>query len=325
MGLTHYEVALAGVNLTAGLLSTIGTSFIIVCYFIRHLHAKAHFRHQLILNLVVADFVNSINASVSGSWILAHKRRLEPGGKCTANAFISQVSVQATDCAVLAIAIVTVYSIVNVKRLIRSRRTHHKLVFFTCAATWLLPLTTASIALGKNWYGPVSGNWCWLISEPFYIRYVLTHGWRFVFFIAEISLYTYLFIYTRRMNRVRSLYACHKCASSNSAHSSGTSATDESQCTLEECPAHISCNNCSDPHSKEAKNFSTMDQAESGAINCITTFEVTKIMLMNAYPLSYMILWIPGIINRIIEATGHSSHVSQLLQASTQFIGLANG
>lgn len=51
---------------------------------------------------------------------------------------------------------------------------------------------------------------------------------------------------------------------------------------------------------------------------------VERILLLNAYPLLYIILWIPGLANRIVEASGHTSTVTQVLQLSTQFVGLAN-
>lgn len=54
------------------------------------------------------------------------------------------------------------------------------------------------------------------------------------------------------------------------------------------------------------------------------TSRVRKILLLNAYPAAYIILWIPGIINRLYEASGNSSRVLHVLQASTQFVGLAN-
>ncbi|KAK2459958.1 hypothetical protein APHAL10511_008043 [Amanita phalloides] len=51
---------------------------------------------------------------------------------------------------------------------------------------------------------------------------------------------------------------------------------------------------------------------------------IQRVLLLNAYPLAYIILWIPGIANRLIEATGHKSTAMQILQASTQLVGLAN-
>jgi hypothetical protein len=54
--------------------------------------------------------------------------------------------------------------------------------------------------------------------------------------------------------------------------------------------------------------------------------DIKKMLLLNGYPICYVILWIPGITNRIMEASGNTSNkrVLNILQASTQFIGFAN-
>jgi hypothetical protein len=52
--------------------------------------------------------------------------------------------------------------------------------------------------------------------------------------------------------------------------------------------------------------------------------EIKKMLLLNAYPVLYIILWTPGMLNRLVEATGHKSRVLSILQCSTQYIGLAN-
>ncbi len=54
------------------------------------------------------------------------------------------------------------------------------------------------------------------------------------------------------------------------------------------------------------------------------TRQIQKLLLLNAYPIAYVLLWIPGILNRIVEATGHKSRPLAIMQASTQFIGFAN-
>ncbi len=51
---------------------------------------------------------------------------------------------------------------------------------------------------------------------------------------------------------------------------------------------------------------------------------LSKILLLNAYPIAYIVLWIPGLCNRLVEASGHTSRVLQILQGWTQFIGFAN-
>ena len=52
--------------------------------------------------------------------------------------------------------------------------------------------------------------------------------------------------------------------------------------------------------------------------------EIKRMLLLNAYPVLYIILWLPGILNRLVEAAGHSSYLLTILQCSTQYIGLAN-
>jgi hypothetical protein len=50
-----------------------------------------------------------------------------------------------------------------------------------------------------------------------------------------------------------------------------------------------------------------------------------RMLLMNGYPIAYIILWIPGMANRLVEVINGSSPVwLRALQASTQFVGFAN-
>ncbi|KUJ17743.1 uncharacterized protein LY89DRAFT_561315, partial [Mollisia scopiformis] len=51
---------------------------------------------------------------------------------------------------------------------------------------------------------------------------------------------------------------------------------------------------------------------------------IQKLLLFNAYPIGYVLLWIPGIMNRFAELSGYSSRALAIAQASTQFVGLAN-
>ncbi len=51
---------------------------------------------------------------------------------------------------------------------------------------------------------------------------------------------------------------------------------------------------------------------------------LSKILLLNAYRVAYIVLWIPGLCNWLVEASGYTSKVLQILQASTQFVGFAN-
>jgi hypothetical protein len=68
---------------------------------------------------------------------------------------------------------------------------------------------------------------------------------------------------------------------------------------------------------KPAMDFSTTNRARNKKIQ--------RALLLNAYPIAYVLLWLPGLVNRLVElSTGKSSFVLQVLQSSTQFVGVAN-
>lgn len=188
------------------------------------------------------------------------------------------------------------------------------------------------IALSHDLYHPVSGNWCWIQARPSYWRYVLTHMWRFAFIILCTGIYVYIFIYLRRhfkklqlfetLNRPKTQHDSAKeteemgsLSSNNQRAASGRGSRDvlilpSSSSSRDIIPRHASL-----PVKSAAQNGNNPDAREA---------RIKKILLLNSYPIMYIILWIPGIVNRIVEATGRSSRVLQLLQTSTTFIGLVN-
>ena len=47
-------------------------------------------------------------------------------------------------------------------------------------------------------------------------------------------------------------------------------------------------------------------------------------LLLAIYPATYILVWTPGMANRIVELSGGSSHILTVLQATTQSTGLVN-
>lgn len=68
----------------------------------------------------------------------------------------------------------------------------------------------------------------------------------------------------------------------------------------------------------------TSDDAHFEASRMPAAPNVKKMLLMNGYPLAYIILWIPGIANRLAESVGGSPRWLSAMQASTQYIGIIN-
>ena len=52
--------------------------------------------------------------------------------------------------------------------------------------------------------------------------------------------------------------------------------------------------------------------------------DVWQMVLLNLYPVTYLLLWLPGLANRIAEANDHPVRTLFIMQCSTQYIGLAN-
>lgn len=70
---------------------------------------------------------------------------------------------------------------------------------------------------------------------------------------------------------------------------------------------------------------SAPDSAPSPKFKMSASPNLKRMMLMNGYPIAYIILWIPGIANRLNESINGSSPVwLRALQAATQFVGLVN-
>ncbi|KAG9217959.1 hypothetical protein PLEOSDRAFT_1086413 [Pleurotus ostreatus PC15] len=364
-GIHGFRWGLASLTFAGSFLSALGSGCILLCYLA--LPLKRHFRHVLILNLAVADFANSVNNAASGGQIIMHRRDLVPGPGCVLNGMIGQITVQATDCAILAIALVTVYTITRTSssRLIQGEW-EWPLILSATAAIWALPLLTGFLALGKHWYAPVSGNWCWLTADPVYLRYVLTHGWRYLFMVIEVAVYTYLHFYLRRHFRRLAVPIVSNPPSSASQGEQHTRSIPLTPITFSEFKqdVHISQSGghgdgddgdysakrvtiTIDDDAPPAAPTTTLSKASmpmthimahqrtlppagpntpGGADGAGNSRQraIQRVLLLNAYPLLYILLWIPGLAHRIVEATGHKSQVTQIMQASTQFVGLAN-
>lgn len=81
-------------------------SFLVLLTFAIYHQEQRTFRHALVLNLTIAEFINSLNGTLSGSYFVITKR-LTPGTLCSINGWVAQVSVQAADFSLLAIAVVS--------------------------------------------------------------------------------------------------------------------------------------------------------------------------------------------------------------------------
>ncbi|KJZ68280.1 hypothetical protein HIM_12329 [Hirsutella minnesotensis 3608] len=323
---------------------------------------KRHFRHALIINLLVADWINSLNNTISGAIALAkgHKDESEkPDAACIANAWIGQLSVQAVDFNILIISIVVLYTVLS-NRLISGAST--TAMVSICIAAWVPGIITSFAGLGLGVYGHVSGNWCWIRPEFLGIRYGLTHGWRIAIFVATIGIYTFVYLYLKRVfGRFRVSSASTGATSTSEAIfvDHGTEATDTQHILVsnsfaisheleERAPrsdSHPSLALETGPNSnatfwsveaenrvraehgmsvKSPQSIAKNAEPATAATKTPAPPNIKKMLLMNGYPIAYILLWIPGMANRIAESVGGSPRWLQALQSTTQLVGFVN-
>ncbi|KAG6355739.1 hypothetical protein INS49_003704 [Diaporthe citri] len=188
-----YDDLVARFTLAGSMTSCIATSFVLLSYLVFR-DQQHSFRHALILNLALAEFINTLNNSISG-FIYVGTKKLNPGPACTANGFIGQLTVQAVDFTILAIVLVTLLTI--------TRKTYLPDVSIwakalICASTWIVPVITSVVAVSLNAMTPVSGNWCWITAKRPDLRYGLTHGWRIGIIFLTVLLYAYIWWFVHR-------------------------------------------------------------------------------------------------------------------------------
>ncbi|CZT05733.1 uncharacterized protein RCO7_03906 [Rhynchosporium graminicola] len=339
------------VTLTGSLLSLLGTAFILISYMI--LPQKRHIRHALIINLTVAgmfdhsvdhlenrlrdegqmltrlDFLNAANNGSSGLWVLIRNTPLRPGAACTFNGFVGQLSVQTVDFSILTITIVTLW-VVTSSRSRHDVRLSYILIF--CCGSWAVPLITSGIALSMNAYGPAASNWCWIEQDPTYLRYALTHGWRFVIIAAVVSMCTYIQLFLRRHSELMDITDIARSYQEEMILSQKSEIRLDSQ-EISPSPGPVDNDPPSPPPTALQNIKAVFTRPKVDPRNELSLRppskqdqqkSIQKAMLLHAYPIFYIILWLPGIATRIVQATGHTSYVLQVLQASTQFIGFAN-
>lgn len=92
---------------------------------------------------------------------------------------------------------------------------------------------------------------------------------------------------------------------------------------LEHQGTTVEANGTSD-EPKNVERVLEIEIAQEASGEMMTALEMQKLMRLSWYPLFYIILWLPGIANRVAEAIGHPIRVLAILQSSTSFIGLTH-
>lgn len=202
-----------------------------------------------------------------------------------------------------------------------------------------------TIGLKLDSYGYVSGNWCWVKRDRLDLRYGLSHGPRIAIFVITIAIYTYIYLRLKRVfKNLRSITGTTDTRTMQdnlpTQPSDGDNDTQKILVAHSVLVSHEMHDMPQTPDAQERRSHFRAEGATKSTVsvqrNTIigeTRFEssrmpaapkLKKMLLMNGYPIAYIILWIPGIANRLAESVGQSPRWLNALQASTQYIGLVN-
>ncbi|CAN8105594.1 unnamed protein product [Discula destructiva] len=190
---TAYDPLIAGITFSGSLLSFLATTVVLIC-FVYYREEQQSFRHALVFNLALAEWMNTLNNTISGS-IYLRDHALYPGTACTLNGFFGQLSVQAADFSILLIAVVTLVTITRTAFLPFASNTKKVAI---CLSVWVIPIITATVATSIGVMGPVSGNWCWIMATRSDLRYALTHGWRIGIIVCTTGIYLFVWWFMHR-------------------------------------------------------------------------------------------------------------------------------
>ncbi|KKY21650.1 putative glucose receptor git3 [Diplodia seriata] len=228
------------------------------------------------------------------------------------------------DFSILAIALVTVLTITR-KTYMPDASLGRKVMI--CTSVWIVPLITSH------------GNWCWITSQRTDLRYALGHGWRFAIMFITIGVYIYVWWYMRqhfqkmagtheakgsidlnatyRTNRPRAasfatFRSSNDLAKEMSMERKDSASTYDEELQLEYARmpkknhlVAVVVDSARNNFPASGRPRATQFPGSGGAINAKFTFN--RMLLLNAYPTAWVLLWLPGIANRLLEATGHTS------------------
>ncbi|KAK9708978.1 hypothetical protein K7432_009319 [Basidiobolus ranarum] len=316
-------------SILGGVLSTLSCIIIIVSYFF--FSRRDSLRLRLILSLTLSgmflkdwlalylvgsltlysvkrflihqDLLTAVNSIVTRCLDIEHK--LVVGRLCSFNGIVWQTAIQAGDLSICLIAIITYCSIRDPLKWLNITTFWQRKEVFLFLGIWIVPFINSLVILFTVGYIPVTGNWCWIPREPIWVRFVSTHIPRYMVIGIVFALYFRLYF------NVRSAFRSHKedfeIAGILSSQGNSVSIYIENSTNQETFQSEL-----------------LPDSSYLGRSPADEQRLIKSMRLLTLYPIVYILLWLPGLINRIVEAFGLSIQVLIILQSSVQFEGLAN-
>ncbi|KAK9766907.1 hypothetical protein K7432_003658 [Basidiobolus ranarum] len=336
------------ITLSGSILSMVGSGLMIICCIL--LPITGTFRHQLICSLAISDFIYSLNNSISGL-LLVTNGSLNDGVFCTVNGYVHHYSSLIRDLTVLGIALVT-YGVLKGPLDSADYEPYlprHRIIVFLFI--WLAPNIPTLIGYKSSGFTLVSGNWCSAPSDPMWVRAVLFLGIPFLITISIVILYAYLYgslrlyyISTRQLDTgyfdTRGDQVQKSSSGNHDAYWPSDDINEEKtsvvltssikdnieelaviNITTKELSIHLEEDLVDTCFSHNRTNDNKVKPEFSTADNDHIAMAMRRIYL---YPLVYVVITLPGLLNRLLETSGVDLNIFEILQSITQLTGLAN-
>ncbi|KAJ3161031.1 hypothetical protein HK101_000846 [Irineochytrium annulatum] len=310
-------------NLAADVLSSVTCLAVLVFMFVNPARGPTvTARSRLLIMLFFADSL------ITGSTF------------CNFGGWIGQWSAQASDLATLALAITTYAVSKSATSLTSLSHRLHQVDSaspFLLAAIVLIPVVTATI--GYEVVGMSAGaSWCWYASKPKplanYIRYGLAHGPRVAIILSIVVMYLDVFVaFSRKIKSNESQLPPQTVTSGSGRVFSNNSNSSASDLTAVD-PNGWSATGKSMSGDGGGTEMGMRSGSGFGEEHHQRRLQRRKveaqkaaIMKLLVYPTIYALLWIPGIANRLAEASQQSPQtiaITTFCQFTTQLVGFAN-
>ncbi|KAK9717449.1 hypothetical protein K7432_006186 [Basidiobolus ranarum] len=299
-------------------------------------------RHMLVVSLLLTDFVAYGNEFVSS--LLSIYYTGLPTTYCKINGLIETLTSEGSDFTILGIALVTFVCLRNPLPWLQNTSRLQQNRVFVFVAIWTYPVLLTTILAVNNMFSQVSETWCWISSEPEWVRLVFGSGIQVLIFLAISVLYSFLFVHLNHAQSfLRSMEDSFACItdeicdgntedtynSSSAPTELGIIASPQASYSPDAIDTKSQNEYFYSPPPKEASTL-MCPAINRSKINIVTntTSSAKKLLktmrLMSLYPIVYIILWCPLIVYRILQMLGYTSPNLEYLLLVKVFIGAAN-
>ncbi|KAJ3100218.1 hypothetical protein HDU97_002401 [Phlyctochytrium planicorne] len=288
------------------------------------------------------NFASSVLSTVTTLAVIIFMA-VYPGARDNVNytrGFLGQWSIQASDLSTFALAVTTFIisrSALDLRTLSVRLRQLDKATLYILAAIWTIPFITALIGYKIVGMG-IAGGWCWFANlkddkpKSTLVRYVTSHGPRMAIIFSMLVMYIDIFLRLRYKLKVQESKIASMGGGSSSNGTGSFNSSDKHHHHGHHRPPTNATNanawaNTTAPPSPSVSAWSMEADKASTEMRARLDAQKAAIQKLLIYPTIYAVLWIPGILNRIFEATNQSKDtikITVFFMFTIQLIGFAN-